>query len=200
MIYAILRHASGEMCDKYGVSWYLSKRCLACSKFTWYLGRRISIRFGILRSIFSLSSFLRAKLTVRGAISNLVLSSFGHIGPSQIRVFSIANVLLGILPAPMDTFSHPPVLFHLCMCCSVRISIYVKYVGWKSTGFAILTAKKRNKWFGFETSIQKHNRFQNVSQVLQQLSLLKGEISGIPTHVSGFRVVGVRVLVILVPN
>ncbi len=87
---------------------YLSNRFFAWSKFTWYFGRRISSKFGILRKIRSPSNFLSAKLTVRGAMSSLTLSSFGHIGPSQISVLKIANVLLGVLPVLIDTSSYSP--------------------------------------------------------------------------------------------
>jgi len=38
----------------------------------------------------------------------LTLSSFGHIGPSQINALMIANVLLGVLPALIDTSTFPP--------------------------------------------------------------------------------------------
>jgi len=111
MTHAILRHARGDIPDKYGVSLYLSNKFLACSIFTWYFGRRISFRFGILRKILSLNKCLSAKLTVRGAMSNLILSSLGHMGPSQISVLKIANVLLGVLPVLIDTSFNPSALF-----------------------------------------------------------------------------------------
>jgi len=68
------------------------------------LGRLISSKFGIRFKIWSLISFLSAKLTVRGAMSNLTLISFGHIGPSSINALRIAKVLLGVLPCLADTF------------------------------------------------------------------------------------------------
>ena len=42
-------------------------------------------------------------------MSNLTLSSFGHIGPSQISVLKIANVLLGVLPVLIDTSFCSPI-------------------------------------------------------------------------------------------
>ena len=42
-------------------------------------------------------------------MSSLTLSSFGHIGPSQISILKIVNVLLGVLPVLIDTSFYSPI-------------------------------------------------------------------------------------------